>query len=149
METTDFLIRDADSSDTDAVIALWHACHLTRPWNDPARDIARAQSQDSTRLVVGTAANQLVASAMVGYDGHRGWLYYLAVAPAHRRQGYGARLIAHAERYLSDLGCPKLMMMVRTGQPALDNYYAELGYTANDVHCLGKRLIPDIADGSG
>lgn len=143
MKTTEFRIRDAQPADTASVIALWHACGLTRPWNDPTRDIERAESENSTRLFVGVLDQAVMSTAMVGYDGHRGWLYYLAVADDYRGQGYAAQLITRAENHLIALGCPKLMMLVRPGQPELEAYYARRGYIDNEIRCLGKRLIPD------
>lgn len=137
-------IRAFRPEDQDAVIALWQRCGLTRPWNDPAMDIERKCSEDPTLFLVGTDDHdRVMASAMVGFDGHRGWLYYLAVDPDARRQGHGRRLIEHAERLLIERGCPKIMLMVRSGQPGLEAYYRTLGFGENEVVTMGKRLIED------
>ncbi|GHC30404.1 acetyltransferase [Kushneria pakistanensis] len=137
-------IRTFELKDQEAVIALWQRCELTRPWNDPALDIERKCREDPTLFLVGTNQQQLViASAMVGFDGHRGWLYYLAVDPEEQRRGVGRALIECAEQRLIERGCPKLMLMVRRGQPALENYYRALGFEENEVVTMGKRLIRD------
>lgn len=143
MSSAGFYVRDARPDDSQALVALWHRCELTRPWNDPQRDIERAHAQPATRILVGTLDDRVMASGMVGHDGHRGWLYYLAVDPAERGHGYGAEIIAIAERYLIDIGCPKLMMMVRPGQPRLNAYYERLGFRDNAIVAFGKRLIAD------
>ncbi|RKR06821.1 ribosomal protein S18 acetylase RimI-like enzyme [Kushneria sinocarnis] len=136
-------LRPYRNGDEEAVISLWQQCALTRPWNDPHRDIARKCAEDPTLFLVGTIDEQLMASAMAGYDGHRGWLHYLAVAPEWQGRGYGRELIVAVERLLIERGCPRLMMMVRPGQPRLLEYYRELGYDAGDFTTLGKRLIAD------
>ena len=137
-------IRTFRPEDQDAVIALWQRCGLTRPWNDPALDIKRKCSEDPALFLVGTDDNdRVMASAMVGFDGHRGWLYYLAVDPDWQRRGHGRALIEQAERLLIERGCPKLMLMVRRGQPELEAYYRALGFEENEVVTMGKRLIED------
>lgn len=137
-------IRTFRPKDQDAVIALWQRCGLTRPWNDPALDIERKCSEDPTLFLVGTDDHdRVMASAMVGFDGHRGWLYYLAIDPERQRRGYGRVLIEQAERLLIERGCPKLMLMVRRGQPALEEYYGALGFEESEVVTMGKRLIKD------
>ncbi|REC94373.1 GNAT family acetyltransferase [Kushneria indalinina] len=137
-------IRTFKLEDQAAVIALWQRCGLTRPWNDPVRDIERKCSEDPTLFLVGTDQDGgVMASAMVGFDGHRGWLYYLTVDPEHQRQGYGRALIEQAERLLIERGCPKLMLMVRRGQSGLEDYYRALGFEENEVVTMGKRLIED------
>ncbi|WP_456267881.1 GNAT family acetyltransferase [Kushneria sp. AK178] len=137
-------IRTFDPDDEGAVIALWTRCGLTRPWNDPARDIERKRREDPTLLLVGTdEQGGVMASAMVGFDGHRGWLYYLAVDPAWQRRGHGRALVEHAEQLLIARGCPKIMLMVRRGQPELEAYYRALGFEENEAVTMGKRLIRD------
>ncbi len=111
-------IRPFQSADTEAVVNLWQACGLTRPWNDPYRDIQRKLAEQPELFLVGEVDGTLMASAMVGTDGHRGWLYYLAVAPEHQRRGHARRLVATAEQLLSERGCPKLQLMVRRAAPA-------------------------------
>jgi ribosomal protein S18 acetylase RimI-like enzyme len=146
--TTSRGIRAFAVTDTDAVIQLWRDCGLTRPWNDPHRDIARKlTTQPELFLVIENAAVEdaasLVATAMVGYDGHRGWVSYLAVAPDHRGEGHARALMAEAERLLIERGCPKLMLMVRDDNAEALDLYAHLGYDLQTTRVLGKRLIPD------
>jgi ribosomal protein S18 acetylase RimI-like enzyme len=138
-----FAIRSYRSGDETVVIALWHACGLTRPWNDPAKDIARKLTVQPELFLVGTIDEVLVATAMVGYDGHRGWINYLAVDPAHRRHGHARTLMAEAERLLAERGCPKLNLQVRAGNDAMIAFYAALGYGPDGAVSLGKRLIVD------
>jgi ribosomal protein S18 acetylase RimI-like enzyme len=125
------------------VIALWQVSGLTRPWNDPGRDIARKLMTQPELFFVIEDAGALVATAMVGYDGHRGWVNYLAVAGSHRRRGLGRRLMAEAERALAERGCPKLNVQVRATNADVLAFYARLGYAQDEVVSLGRRLIPD------
>jgi ribosomal protein S18 acetylase RimI-like enzyme len=125
------------------VVALWQAAGLTRPWNDPARDIARKLQVQPEWFLVGRVGGVIVASAMVGYDGHRGWVYYLAVAPEHQRRGHARALMARAEALLLAAGCPKLNLQVRGTNAAALGFYARLGYLTDDVVTLGKRLELD------
>lgn len=136
-------LRSFRLDDETAVIALWHECGLVRPWNDPKRDIARKLTQQPELFLVGTIDGQVVASAMIGYDGHRGWVYYLAVAQAQRKLSIGRTLMAEAEHRLMELGCPKINLLVRTSNTAVLDFYDRLGYTRDDAVSLGKRLIPD------
>ncbi|MFT3777828.1 MAG: GNAT family acetyltransferase [Ottowia sp.] len=132
--------RDADEAE---VIALWRACGLTRPWNDPAKDIARKRTVQPELFLVGETASVPMASAMFGFDGHRGWVNYLAVAPAYQRQGAARRLMAEGEARLKALGCPKLNLQVRGANTQALAFYQHLGYATDDVVSLGKRLIAD------
>ncbi len=137
-------IRPFTVADTDAVIALWHAAGLTRPWNDPRRDIERKLAvQPELFLVAAAGEEEPVGSVMAGYDGHRGWLYYLAVAATHRGAGVGRALVAEAERRLLAMGCPKVQLMVRPENSAVRGFYAALGYDSFDVWATGKRLVAD------
>ena len=139
------LIRPFEPTEpeTDAVIALWQACGLTRPWNDPHQDIARKLQVQRELFLVGEADGQVIATTMAGYDGHRGWVNYLAVAPGQRGQGLGAALMQHIEQQLLALGCPKLNLQVRSSNTAVLDFYRHLGYAQDEVVSLGKRLIPD------
>ena len=136
-------IRVYAPEDQAAVIALWDACGLTRPWNDPARDIARKLTVQADGFLVGELDGKVIASAMFGYDGHRGWVNYLAVSPDHRGRGHGAQLMARGEAVLQDMGCPKLNLQVRKGNAEVLKFYAKLGYGDDEVVSLGKRLISD------
>jgi ribosomal protein S18 acetylase RimI-like enzyme len=139
-------IRAFDLEDSDAVIALWHDSGLTRPWNDPRRDIARKLTVQPELFLVGTIDEQIVATAMVGYDGHRGWVNYLAVSRAWRRQGHARALMDEAERRLLSLGCPKFNLQLRSGNTAALGFYRALGYAEDEAISLGKRLIVDDQD---
>lgn len=136
-------IRPFTEADTDAVIALWQACGLTRPWNDPLRDIQRKLTVQRELFLVGEADSRLVASAMAGYDGHRGWVNYLAVVPDAQGLGYGRALMAHIEAALLARGCPKLNLQVRSSNTAVLAFYRQLGYAQDEAVSLGKRLIAD------
>ena len=139
-------------ADTETVVALWEECGLTRPWNDPRRDIERKLQVQPELFLVGTerveaadgeAQEAVVATAMAGHEGHRGWLYYVAVAPALRGGGRARALVAEAERLLTEAGCPKLQLMVRSGNDDALAAWSALGYERQDVVVLGKRLIED------
>lgn len=136
-------IRPFADADQTAVVALWQACELTRPWNDPVKDIARKQGVQPEWFLVGVLNGAVIASAMFGYDGHRGWMNYLAVAPEHQAQGYAKALIAQGEALLLAAGCPKISLMVRSSNTQVLGFYQALGYAQDDVVSLGKRLIPD------
>lgn len=137
------LIRPYRDSDRDAVVALWQRCQLTRPWNDPIRDIQRKLFADPAGFLVGAIDDAIVATVMVGYDGHRGWVNYLAVEPARQKSGLGSALMAEAERLLLARGCPKLNLQIRSANAQAVEFYERLGYGTDDVISMGKRLIPD------
>ncbi len=137
-------LRPYADADESAVVELWRRCELTRPWNDPHKDIQRKLTTQAELFLVGELAGTVVATVMAGYDGHRGWVNYLAVAPEHRTRGYGRLLMRHVEELLAARGCPKLNLQVRTGNTAVLEFYRRIGYSADDVASLGKRLIPDL-----
>jgi len=136
-------IRPFEARDEPAVVALWKACELTRPWNDPHKDIARKLEVQPELFLVGEVDGALVASAMAGYEGHRGWVNYLAVAPACRGRGYARLLMARVETELLRRGCPKINIQVRGSNAAALGFYRRLGYVQDESVSLGKRLIPD------
>ena len=136
-------IRQFQPGDEPAVIALWQRCELTRPWNDPHKDVARKLEVQRELFLVGVEGNTLVAAVMAGYDGHRGSVNYLAVDPAHRRRGHGAALMQRVEAVLAERGCPKINLMVRSTNAEVLAFYRKLGYAPDEVVPLGKRLIPD------
>ena len=142
---SDVRIRPFERADTEAVVALWRDAGLVVPWNDPYRDIERKLTVQPDLFLVGDVGGAVVATAMIGFDGHRGWVNYLAVDAAHRRGGLGARLMAEAERLLIDLGCPKLNLQVRSSNTGVIEWYRTLGYEPDNAVSLGKRLIPDAA----
>lgn len=137
-------IRSYKIQDESAVIALWQACGLIRPWNDPHRDIARKLTEQPELFLVGIEGEQLIASAMAGFDGHRGWVYYLAVDPAFRQRSHGKTLMREIEHLLTARGCPKLSLMVRTGNSQVLDFYRSLGYVQDEVISLGRRLVADL-----
>lgn len=138
------MIRQVLTGDTDQLVALWTECDLVRPWNDPRRDIERKLAVADDLFLVTEIDGSIVGSVMGGYDGHRGWIYYLAVAPDHRRQGLGRALVAEVEHRLLARGCPKLNLQVRLGNEATLDFYQRLNYATDDVVGLGKRLITDF-----
>ena len=138
-------IRAFQPADEAALVALWSECGLTRPWNDPHKDIARKLTEQPELFLVGAIGNEVVASVMVGFDGHRGWVYYLGVAERHRKQSYGRALMQEAERLLIERGCPKINLQVRSSNSGVIEFYRRLGYSEDDTVSLGKRLIPDAA----
>ncbi len=140
---TTLRIRPFATSDTEAVVALWHEAGLTRPWNDPYRDIERKLTVQPELFLVATRGERVCGSVMAGYDGHRGWLYYLAVDSADRGIGVGRRLVREAEERLTALGCPKVQLMVRPENSRTRGFYAALGYEDFDTWATGKRLIAD------
>jgi ribosomal protein S18 acetylase RimI-like enzyme len=118
-------IEDADIA---TVIVLWQRCGLTRPWNDPAADIALARKGANAAVLVGRDNCGIVASVLVGHDGHRGWVYYLAVDPDHRHKGYGRVIMGAAEDWLRTRGITKLQLMVRADNSQVQAFYQSLGY---------------------
>ena len=136
-------IRPFHAADEAAVIALWERCKLIRSWNDPRKDIARKLGVQRELFLVGVEDGTVVAAVMAGYDGHRGSVNYLAVDPLHRRRGHGAALMRRVEEILTERGCPKVNLAVRTTNVEVVAFYRKLGYAPDDVVPLGKRLIPD------
>ncbi|MCU1414462.1 MAG: acetyltransferase [Microbacteriaceae bacterium] len=136
-------IRPFRTEDTEQVVALWTASGLVRPWNDPRRDIERKLTGQPELFLVGEFDGAIVATAMAGYDGHRGWVHYLAVDPGRRREGLGRQLMAAVETLLIERGCPKLNLQVRSDNAAVLGFYRGLGYGEDQVVSMGKRLILD------
>jgi ribosomal protein S18 acetylase RimI-like enzyme len=136
-------IRPFQAEDEAAVVALWQQCELTRPWNDPHMDIVRKLAVRPDLFLVGILDGQIIASLMAGYEGHRGWLNYLAVAPALRHRGFARLIVAEAERRLSEAGCPKINLQVRTTNRDAIEFYRRIGYAQDDVVSMGKRLQRD------
>jgi len=130
----------ASSDDAAAVIALWDLCGLTRPWNDPQSDFDRGLAGDQATILVMRDGDTVFGSVMVGDDGHRGWVYYLAVDPAQQRKGIGLALMDAAEGWLKARGCPKIQFMVRSTNHEARGFYDRLGYAPQDVVTLGRFL---------
>ncbi len=140
------LIRAFSLRDEPAVIELWRQCDLIRSWNDPHKDIQRKLTTQPELFFVGELDGKLVASVMAGFDGHRGWVNYLAVSPASRNKGIGRLLMRHVEESLKARGCPKLNLQVRATNQAVLEFYRRIGYSADEVVSYGKRLISDVPD---
>jgi ribosomal protein S18 acetylase RimI-like enzyme len=136
-------IRPFEDADEEAVIALWERCGLLRPWNDPHKDIARKRLLQRELFLVGFEGGAIVGTVMAGYDGHRGWINYLAVEPARRRKGFGRALVERAERRLSELGCPKVNLQVRRENREAMAFYERIGFREDAVASFGKRLKRD------
>jgi ribosomal protein S18 acetylase RimI-like enzyme len=137
------LIRSYRPEDRPVVIALWITCELTRPWNDPGRDIDRKLARDPENLLVFESGGEIVGSVMLGYEGHRGWINYLAVHPSYQRQGIATQLMGEAVSRLRSLGCPKINLQVRSSNASALSFYSEIGFAVDDVTSLGKRLDID------
>ena len=133
-------IRVFQDSDRADVIDLWHRCNLVVPQNDPRQDIDKKLEVQSDLFFVGTISKQIVATAMAGYDGHRGWIYYLAVDPDYQRKQIGRRMMEKAEAVLKERGCPKINLQVRTSNRGVIAFYERLGFSNDNVIGLGKRL---------
>jgi hypothetical protein len=125
-------IAPIDDADVADVVALWQRCHLTRPWNDPAADIALARKGSNATVLIGRDHGLIVATVLVGHDGHRGWVYYLAVDPDRRHNGYGRIMMAAAERWLRERGIEKLQLMVRPDNKGVKDFYQSLGYSMQE-----------------
>lgn len=137
------VVRPYATSDEAAIVTLWQACQLTRSWNNPISDIARKLSVQPENFLVGTLKGHLIASVMAGFDGHRGWINYLAVSPACQGQHYGQQMMQAVEHRLQAMGCPKINLQIRTGNIDAVAFYQAIGYQTDDVISMGKRLISD------
>ena len=133
-------IRIFRDSDQDQVIALWEACDLVVAWNIPSLDISRKVDFQPDLFFVAEESARIVGSVMAGYEGHRGWVNYLAVSPSLRRHGLGSELMRFAEDKLSALGCAKINLQVRGSNQGVIDFYKELGFQVDEVMSLGKRL---------
>lgn len=136
-------MRRAQGDDRAAVIALWEACALTRPWNDAAADFERAVEGTNSDIMLLEQDGRLAATVMVGDDGHRGWVYYLAVDPDCREAGLGRRMMAAAETWLRERDAPKIQLVVREDNGQAIGFYKALGYEVQPVVTIGKRLDPE------
>ena len=134
-------ILEFDETRRADLIDLWKACDLTRPWNDPDADIDRALANPSSTILLVVECDRTIGGVMCGYDGHRGWVYYLAASPGHRGTGIGRKLMTAAEDWLKDRGCPKLQLMVRETNTATLGFYDSIGYERQPVEVLGRWLV--------
>ena len=136
-------IRAFQMSDEHDVIELWHRSGLIRSWNNPNRDILRKLKVQPEWFLVVEQHHKIIASVMAGYDGHRGWINYLAVDPKNQSSGIGRKLMAHAEQQLQEFGCPKINLQIRSGNSGVIAFYEKLGYRQDPVVSFSKRLIQD------
>jgi ribosomal protein S18 acetylase RimI-like enzyme len=136
-------VRPFQMEDDQAVISIWQACDLLRPWNNPHKDIARKLKVRPDLFLVGELNGRVIATVMAGYDGHRGWLYYLGVLPEYQKSGYGRVIVGEAERLLRLAGCPKINLQVRSSNQQVIEFYRRLGFSLDDVSSMGKRLEAD------
>ena len=136
-------IRAFEQGDEPAVLELWQQCGLIRPQNDPRRDILRKSRVRPDLFRVGLVDGAVVATVMIGYEGHRGWLNYVAVTPRFQRHGIGRKMIADAEKLLRAEGCPKINLQVRRANRAAMAFYAAIGFLEDEVVSMGKRLEHD------
>lgn len=132
-------------SDEDAVVARWHRCDLTRPWNAPRKDIARKRNVQAELFLVAVDESGLIGTVMAGFEGHRGWINYLTVDPSHRHRGLDRQLMSEAESRLHQFGCPKINLQVREDNLDAITFYRHIGFAIDPVASLGKRLISENA----
>ena len=123
-----------------AAVELWHEAGLTRPWNDPGEDLELALAGPASTVLAAVEDEMLIATAMVGHDGHRGWVYYLAVRADARGHSHGRAMMQAAEAWLAERGIPKLNIMVRGDNASARGFYAALGYDVDDVVVFSHRL---------
>ncbi len=135
--------RKFKKTDTDEVIALWKTCKLIVPWNDPLKDIKRKLYIKDNLFIIGEINNKIIATAMGGYDGHRGYIYYLAVLPKLQKKGIGSSILSIIEKKLYKLGCPKINLFVRSANIKVKAFYKTNNYDLQDSLIYGKRLISD------
>ncbi len=135
--------REYAERDLEAVVALWDACNLTRPWNPPRLDIAFLRESGHGALLLAEKEGKIVGSVMVGHDGHRGWLYYLAVSPARQRGGLGKALVAEAEKWLGARGVRKVQLMIRPDNTGVLRFYEAIGYEEQPIKLMTRWLKKD------
>ena len=150
METTPdvITIREMELRDAAAVISLWQAAGLIRPWNDPEQDIAFAFESANSEILLAECGNCVVAACLVGHGGHRGWVYYVAVAPEYRGKGFGRKIVQAAESWLVERGIWKLNLLVREDNRSVLSFYGHLGFKNTATVCFQKKIGThnDVAD---
>lgn len=140
-------IRPFEIKDSEAVVKLWKQCNLVVPWNDPYKDIHRKLTVDADLFLVGELDGVVVATVMAGYEGHRGWINYLAVSPERQGEGCGRALVEWVESRLAERGCPKINLQIRHTNEETAAFYEDLGYRREESIVLGKRLEHDGPQG--
>ena len=133
-------VAPIEDDDVASVVSLWERCGLTQPWNDPAADIALARRDGNAAVLVGRDGERIVASVMVGHDGHRGWVYYVSVDPECRGKGFGRIIMTAAEQWLRERGILKLMLIVRRANAKVQAFYETLDYSEQDRILYAKWL---------
>ena len=136
-------IRSFENQHEKAVIELWQKCNLLRHGNNPSLDIKRKMKVNPELFLVGVAEGKVIATGMGGYEGHRGWVNYLAVDPVYQRKGYGQQIMSEIEKRLLAMGCPKINLQMRKGNTDALEFYGRIGYRDDNVISLGKRIFPD------
>lgn len=137
------VVRTYEQKDRKGVIKLWKECGLVVEWNDPVADIVRKMEVNPDLFLVGEVSNDIIASVMGGYEGHRGWINYLAVLPELRRCGYGQIMMSEVEERIREKGCPKINLQVRSTNSDVKKFYSSIGYKVDEVISMGKRLVDD------
>jgi ribosomal protein S18 acetylase RimI-like enzyme len=140
MPAPQLAIATIEDADIEAVSALWQRCGLIRSWNDPKADIALARRGPSSAILIGRDGDAMIATAMVGHDGHRGWVYYVAVDPARREKGFGRAIMNAAEDWLRQAGIAKLQLMVRRENGRAGAFYQSIGYAESQTIVFAKWL---------
>ncbi|RZO43357.1 MAG: GNAT family acetyltransferase [Proteobacteria bacterium] len=143
MSETPLFIRPFQTEDEASVVSLWQLCELTVPWNNPYKDIARKLKVQPELFLVGMLDSLLIATVMGGYDGHRGWINYLAVHPDFQGQGYAQQVMENVESELRKRGCPKINLQIRSRNTRVMAFYQKLGFTDDQALSMGKRLEED------
>lgn len=143
MANTEMVIRPYLSADENAVVELWRKCNLLRSWNDPKQDIKRKLGVGSELFLVGLVDDKVVAAVMGGYEGHRGWVNYLAVDPTYQRRGLGRQIMKAVEEKILAMDCPKINLLIRTDNKVAVKFYEGIGYEMDEVVSMGKRLVED------
>jgi ribosomal protein S18 acetylase RimI-like enzyme len=143
MSENPLFIRPFQMADKATLVSLWQLCELTVPWNNPYKDIARKLKIQPELFLVGVQNSLLIASVMGGYDGHRGWINYLAVHPDFQGQGYAQQMMKSVESELRKIACPKINLQIRSGNAKVMKFYQKLGFTDDLVLSMGKRLEED------
>jgi len=140
MNQNDIIISEAQVDDVDHVIGLWQKTNLVRPWNDPHQDCCRALKEQASELFVSKIEGTIIGSVMAGYEGHRGWIYYLAVCPSCQNCGVGKKLYFHAEEWLKRKGAPKIQILIRRDNDQIIDFYKKIGFEVSSSILMGKQL---------
>ena len=143
MTESSLLIRPFKEGDEEALVSLWNICKLTTPWKNPYKDISRKLKVQPELFFVGFLEENLIASVMAGYDGHRGWINYFAIHPDFQERGYGKQLMDNVENKLRELGCPKINLQIREGNDKVLSYYQKLGFVEEKRINMAKRIEND------